>query len=122
MILVDTSVWIDHFRSGDTTLAQLLTEDRVLTHPFVVGELAMGHIRGRDLTLYWLRQLPQATLASDDEVLSFIRRHGLAGTGIGYVDVHLLAATRLMSWCSFWTRDRRLRSVAASFVPLADAV
>jgi predicted nucleic acid-binding protein len=111
MILVDTSVWVDHLRTGDATLAALLESGRVLGHPFVVGELALGHLRQRQTILAALQDLPQATAASDAEVLAFIEQHALVGRGIGYVDAHLLAAARLTG--SLWTRDARLSDVAA---------
>ena len=113
MILVDTSVWVDHLRAGDEILAHLLDAEQVLGHPFVTGEIALGALRQRDLVLGALRELPQATVASDEEVLRFIGRQALFGRGIGYVDAHLLAAVRLTAGASLWTRDRRLQRVAA---------
>jgi predicted nucleic acid-binding protein len=113
VILVDTSVWVDHLRAGDKTVASLLEAGRVLAHPFVIGELALGNLRQRHKVLPYLQDLPQAKVATDREVLHFIERHALAGLGIGYVDVHLLASTRLTAGSSLWTRDKRLSSVAA---------
>lgn len=115
MILVDTSVWIDHLRSGDETLADLLDNSAVLAHPWVIGELALGNLSRRDDVIGLIRGLPQATLATDDEVLGLIEQEALYGAGIGYVDAALLAATRLTSDTAFWTRDKRLSSVAARF-------
>ncbi len=112
MILVDSSVWVDHLRSGDATLARLLNDGRVIAHPFVVGELALGSLRQRELILTALQDLPQAVVASDIEVLRFINQQALYGLGIGYVDAHLLASVRLTAGGSLWTRDRRLQSVA----------
>jgi hypothetical protein len=112
MILVDTSVWIDHLRSGDHGVAALLEAGRVLAHPFVIGELALGHLRQRQTILSALQDLPSADTATDAEVLLFIERQGLAGLGIGYVDAHLLAATRLTIGSALWTRDKRLSGVA----------
>jgi predicted nucleic acid-binding protein len=112
VILADTSVWIDHLRSGDGALADRLRAGVVLTHPFVVGELALGGLRQSRLILSDLANLPQAARASDDEVLQFITRHALAGAGIGYVDAHLLASARLTPDASLWTRDRRLQACA----------
>ena len=112
MILVDTSVWIDHLRIGDKVLTALLNSGRVLVHPFIVGELALGNLRQRQVILDDLQNLPAANLATDQEVLHFIDRHGLAGRGIGYVDAHLLAATRLTTGSSLWTRDKRLLRIA----------
>ncbi len=113
MILVDASVWIDHLRSNDERLTALLDGDEVLGHPFIMGELALGHLRQRDIVLRALRRLPQATVASDQEVLRLIDRQPLFGRGIGYVDAHLLAAVRLTADTRLWTRDRRLQTVAA---------
>jgi predicted nucleic acid-binding protein len=112
MILVDSSVWVDHLRSGDAALVSLLERGRVLAHPFVVGELALGSLRQRGVILGALQALPQAIVASDDEVLGFIAQQNLSGLGIGYIDVHLLASTRLTPDASLWTRDKRLRAVA----------
>jgi predicted nucleic acid-binding protein len=113
VIIVDTSVWIEHLRSSSTILVALLDAGEVLGHPFVVGELALGNLRQRDDALRALRQLPQATRASHEEVMQFIHREALFGHGIGYVDVHLLAAARLSAGAKLWTRDRRLAAVAA---------
>lgn len=113
MILVDTSVWINHLRAGHERLAALLDAGEVLGHPFVLGELALGNLPRRDPTLRALRRLPQPAVASDEEVLNLINRQSLFGRGIGYVDVHLLAAVRLTPDARLWTGDRRLKSVAA---------
>lgn len=113
MILVDSSVWVDHLRQGDATLARMLDHERVLAHPFVVGELALGSLRQRESILAALQDLPHATVASDTEVLSLIEREALYGRGIGYVDAHLLASARLTAGGSLWTRDKRLHAVAA---------
>jgi len=112
VILVDTSVWVDHLRTGDRVLGQLLDSGGVLGHRFVTGELALGNLRERDLVLSALRELPQATVSSDDEVLHFIDRQALFGLGIGYVDAHLLAAVLLTLGAKLWTRDRRLQAAA----------
>lgn len=112
MILVDTSVWVDHLRSGDDALAALLNAAGVLMHPFVLGELACGNLRNRQEVLGLLKDLPQATAARDDEVLFFIERRALMGRGIGYVDAHLLAAVSLDGSARLWTRDKRLQAVA----------
>jgi predicted nucleic acid-binding protein len=111
--LVDTSVWIDHLRAGNVVLERLLNSAAVLGDPFVIGELALGNLRQRNVVLGALRQLPQAVVASDDEVLVFIGGSRLFGRGIGYIDAHLLAAARLTPDARLWTRDRRLRRVAA---------
>lgn len=112
MILVDTSVWIDHLRSTDDVLAHLLDIGQVVVHPFIVGELALGSLHKRDLILQTLQDLQQAEVATEQEVLHFIARHALFGRGIGYVDAHLLASVRLTAGISLWTRDKRLLAVA----------
>jgi predicted nucleic acid-binding protein len=108
MILVDTSVWVDHLRAVDQALVRLLENGEVLTHPFVIGELALGILRQRELILNMLLDLPHGPVASNQEVLQFIDRHRLFNSGIGYVDVHLLAAAQLMADTTLWTRDKRL--------------
>ncbi len=114
MILVDTSVWIDHLRAGDDRLAGLLETGMVLAHPFVVGELALGNLARRETVLGALLDLPRAVIATDAEALLFIERHALFGRGAGYVDIHLLAAVRLTAGATFWTRDKPLRDIAAA--------
>ena len=112
MILVDTSVWIDHLRSGDRQLEALLNQGSVLTHPFVIGEVALGHLRQRETILTALQGLSKAIEAQEHEVLQLIQKHTLFGLGIGYVDAHLMASTMLTN-ASLWTRDKRLKEVAA---------
>lgn len=113
MILVDTSVWIDHLRSGDARLAKILEDGRVLTHSFVVGELACGNLKNRREILALLDRLPRAPIATDAEARLFIERHSLMGRDLGYVDVHLLASAALASPASLWTRDRQLATAAS---------
>ena len=113
MILTDTSVWIDHLRKGDAVLRKLLDKGQVLIHPFIIGELAMGNLKQRDILLSSLQGLPQATVAQDDEVLRFISNQSLFGLGIGYIDAHLLSAVQMTPGSLLWTRDRRLFEVAA---------
>ena len=113
MILVDTSIWVDHLRAGDERLGVLLDSGEVLAHPFVIGELALGNLRQRDAVLRDLLDLPQAIVASDEEVLRLIDREELFGRGIGYIDAHLLAAARLTADTKLWTRDQNLNAVAA---------
>jgi predicted nucleic acid-binding protein len=112
VILVDTSVWIDHLRSADRLLAELLDRGQVLVHPFVIGEVALGRLRRRDLVMEILGLLPHAAVAAHDELLHFIEQYRLFEHAIGYVDAHLLAATRLTAGATLWTRDKRLRSAA----------
>lgn len=110
MILVDTSVWIDHLRAGDAELVRRLNAGQVLAHAFVLGELALGNLQRRETVLDAMRCLPQAVVARDEEVMQFIDRHRLFGLGIGYIDAHLLAAARL-SDAAIWSRDKRLNAV-----------
>jgi hypothetical protein len=112
LILVDTSVWVDHLRADNSALKRLLSAGRVLAHPFVIGELALGQMRQREIILAALSDLPRAELATDAEVLGFINRQTLFGRGVGYLDVHLLASVRLTAGARLWTRDTRLRHVA----------
>jgi len=114
MILVDTSIWVDHLRKTDGTLKALLLEDEVLMHPLIVGELAMGNLRARENILITLLRLPKIAAVSRDEALHFISSHRLHGLGIGYIDAHLLASVRLMPNTTLWTRDKRLDSIAGA--------
>lgn len=113
MILVDTSVWIEHLRSGNRRLQSLLADAGVLTHPLVVGELACGALRNRDAVLALMRALPEADAAEHDEVMRFLERERLHGRGLGWIDAHLLTSARL-SGARLWTFDRRLAAVAAA--------
>ena len=107
MVLVDTSVWIEHLRQNDASLAKQLTEGKVVCHPFVIGELACGHLKNRTEILGLLGNLPRAEIASHDETLQFIETHQLMGKGLGYVDIHLLSSATLSTvW--LWTLDKRL--------------
>jgi predicted nucleic acid-binding protein len=112
LILVDTSVWVDHLRSGDSQLANLLENQLVAMHPFVIGEIACGSLKKRASVFELLTELPAAVVAEVDEVLSFIERHALHGKGIGYVDAHLLASAALTDGAKLWTRDKRLLTAA----------
>ena len=113
MILVDTSVWIDHLRVGDAALAETLEGGRVLMHRFVLGELACGALKNRREVLELLGELPSAPTVTEIEALAFIENHALMGRGIGYIDVHLLASTALADATVLWTRDQRLAETAA---------
>ncbi|MGI0135410.1 MAG: type II toxin-antitoxin system VapC family toxin [Candidatus Micrarchaeaceae archaeon] len=123
MILVDTSVWIDHLRSTEADLVHLLEIGQVYSHPFIVGELALGNLRQRDTILTALTDLPEAVTATNNEVLRLIKSQGLAGRGIGFIDAHLIASVKLTGGMSLWTRDKRLRNVSEelkmSFEPSA---
>ena len=112
MILADTSVWIEHFRRGLPALAAELEAGTILMHPFVLGELACGHLNRRREILKLCADLPQAPVARDDEALQFIETRALMGRGIGYIDVHLLAATALGA-ARLWTLDKRLAETSS---------
>lgn len=111
MILVDTSVWIDHLRRGNARLEALLLEGTVSCHPFVIGELACGNLQRRAEVLNLLGELPTSRVATHDETLALLETHRLMGRGLGYVDLHLLAAA-LMDRLPLWTLDKRLTGVA----------
>jgi predicted nucleic acid-binding protein len=113
VIIVDTSIWVDHFRAGSATVARLLDGGLVLAHPWVVGELALGHLRDRDEIIGLLHRLAQPSVATPAEVLTLIEAHGLYGIGIGYVDAQLLASTRLTAGATLWTSDTRLAAAAS---------
>jgi hypothetical protein len=121
MILVDSSVWIEHFREPDSILLQLLGERRIFVHPFVIGEVALGHVRRREAVLAELNELRRVVLAEDEEVLQFIHDNRLFGLGIGYIDTHLLVSTKLTKGASIWTLDARLRAAAVRLGLAADA-
>ena len=112
MILVDTSIWVDHLHSGDERLVRLLNDGKVLAHPFITGELALGNLGNRDAVLISLQDLPQSTVATETEVLRLIDEKHLFGLGIGYIDAHLLAAVLLTPGSVLWTRDKRLTSAS----------
>lgn len=112
MILVDTSIWIDHFRRGVTDLSRLLSEDRVLTHPFVIGEIALGVLPNASPILEDLQRLRMVRIADDRELLHFVTARKLSGAGIGLVDAHLLAAVISTPGSRLWTRDKKLLAIA----------
>lgn len=110
-MLVDTSVWVDHLARGNPSLVELLEAGEVETHPFVVGELALGHLRGREGVLEYLGVLPSVSPAEHEEVLRLVEDRGLAGSGLGWVDAHLLASA-LIGGTRLWTLDRALAAAA----------
>ena len=112
MILVDTSVWVDHLREGAPALAAALEQANALMHPFVLSELACGNLKNRAEVLRLLGKLPAAPIATDREALDYIERRALMGRGLGYIDVHLLASVALAGTARLWTRDKRLAAVA----------
>lgn len=112
MILVDTSVWVEHLRHGTVGLDALLNDGYVLCHPFIIGELACGNLRNRAEILSLLQTLPMAILAEDEEVMRLIDNFHLMGKGLGYIDMHLLASATLHK-ASLWTFDKRLHETSA---------
>jgi len=113
MVLVDTSVWVEHLRHGDLGLKARLQEGLVCCHPFIVGELACGNLKNRSEILSLLQALPQAIGAEHEEVMQFIENYRLIGKGLGYIDMHLLASARL-SQVPLWTLDQKLHEVAGT--------
>jgi predicted nucleic acid-binding protein len=111
MTLVDTSVWVDHLSRGDVVLASLLRDEEALCHPFVIGELACGGLKNRRMILDLLDTLPRAEVVDHHEVLRFVEAQDLWGSGVGWIDAHLLASA-LLSRAELWTRDRALRAAA----------
>jgi predicted nucleic acid-binding protein len=107
MLLADTSVWVQHFRRGEPNLADLLGRGLVLTHPFILGELACGNLKNRSAILSDLEMLPRAVAASNEEALHLLENRRLWGRGLGWIDVHLLASA-MLTQCEFRTLDKRL--------------
>jgi predicted nucleic acid-binding protein len=120
VVLVDTSVWVHHFRDGDSELERLLNDGQVMCHPFIVGELACGNLENRKEVLSLLQLLPMATLAGHKEVLQFIERNHMMEKGLGYIDVHL-SVSALLTAVPMWTYDKRLmaanRRLGTSYEP-----
>ena len=113
MILVDTSVWIHHFRKTDQVLVNHLNTGSVACHPFIMGELACGNLGNRAEILMLLQALPSTPILDSDEVLYFIEKNSLMGRDLGYVDIHLLASA-ILGNVVLWTADRRLREAATT--------
>ena len=116
MVLVDTSVWVEHLRSGAIGLEALLTAGHVVCHPFVIGELACGNLKNRPVILSLLQDLPSASQADEDEVVKFIEDHELMGKGLGYIDIHLLMSA-LLTGVPLWTLDKRLHQASITVLP-----
>jgi hypothetical protein len=113
VILADTSIWIDHFRHSDAELRRVIEEDMLLSHPFVIGELALGSLRERTAVLAFLAAQRQAAVAAHDEIMTMIEHHRLFSMGVGYTDAHLLASVLLERGAALWTRDKGLQAAAA---------
>jgi predicted nucleic acid-binding protein len=112
LVLLDSSIWIDHLREPDRLLSQLLGRREVLMHPLVLGEIAMGNMKSRAIRLEFLSSLPPAEIAEHEDVLELVHEQHLYGTGLGFVDAHLLATARLFPQTPLWTRDKRLLTAA----------
>ncbi|MCV9998104.1 VapC toxin family PIN domain ribonuclease [Pararhizobium sp. YC-54] len=112
MVLIDTSIWIDHLRLNEPEVTDLLLQRRLLMHPYIIGEIALGTLRNRSAILGMLAELPTSRLASPAEVLRLVDQNKLFGLGIGYVDAHILASLRLTARSQLWTRDKRLHAAA----------
>lgn len=112
MIVVDSSIWIDHIHHGEPDLGSLLLREHALMHPHALGEIALGNIRNRDNVMTRFLRLPVPIVAKDGHVLSLIEDEGLVATGIGYTDAHLLASALITPGGKLWTRDKRLREQA----------
>jgi predicted nucleic acid-binding protein len=119
-VLADTSIWIDHFRRSNVQLAQFLDRGDIVMHPFVIGELALGKVANIAEMIDFFNLLPKTIVASAAEILGFISKRKLSGSGIGYVDVHLLAAAALMPETLVWTRDKKLRAAAQALSLVAE--
>jgi len=114
LILVDTSVWIDHFHKKDHPLIKLLEDGVVYIHNFIIGELACGNLKNRDEILILLQSLPKVRLAEHDEVIYFINHHKIFGGGLGYIDAHLLTSCFLDNKL-FYTKDKHLKKIGKEF-------
>ena len=112
MILVDTSVWITHFRDGNSRLNKLLFDESVICHPLIIGEIACGYLKNRNEIISLLKSLPETLHVENDEILQFIDQRKLMGLGIGLIDIHLLASS-ILSDALLWTLDKRLYKVAS---------
>jgi predicted nucleic acid-binding protein len=113
LILADSSIWVDHFRSRNPNLVALAWQEVLCCHPAVIGELACGHIADREKNLALMKGLRRAPIAEDEDVLHLIETHNLMGRGVGYIDMQLLASAKMLPGL-IWTRDRRLREAAQS--------
>jgi len=120
MILVDTSVWIDHLHQSESALVGLLEQAQVCIHPMIIGELALGSLRNRSALLELLADLPGIPVATHSELLNFVESHTLYGLGLSLVDAHLLASLRLAGSSQLWTRDRPLHAAAGGLAIVAD--
>ena len=112
MVLIDTSVWVSHLRHGNSRLQKLLQEGRVAIHPFIIGELACGNISNRTEIISLMQSLPMLDLVEHEELLLFIEHNKMMGSGLGFVDVHLLAAA-MLAGIPLWTQDKKLKQACS---------
>jgi predicted nucleic acid-binding protein len=119
MVLVDTSVWIDHLRKDNSRLSDLLHQSRVLIHPFIIGELSCGNLKNRTTLLHLLNSLPRSVEATHNEVFTLVESRNLSGRGIGWIDAHLLASA-LLSAADLWTLDKRLARIYTDLTKRSD--
>jgi predicted nucleic acid-binding protein len=112
MVLVDTSVWVEHLREGTIGLEELLDDGQVICHPFIIGELACGNLKNRSEVLSLLQALPMAIRVEHEEVMQFIENNNLMGKGLGYIDMHLLASA-ILTKVPLWTHDRKLKEISS---------
>ena len=112
MVLVDTSIWISHFRAGNLNLQKLLQEGRVASHPFIIGELACGNISNRTEIISLMQSLPILDTVENDELLLFLEHNQMMGKGLGLVDVHLIAAA-MLAGIPLWTQDKKLKQACS---------
>jgi predicted nucleic acid-binding protein len=112
MVLVDTSVWVEHLREGTIGLEELLDDGQVICHPFIIGELACGNLKNRGEVLSLLQALPMAIRVEHEEVMQFIDNNNLMGKGLGYIDMHLLASA-ILTKVPLWTLDRKLKEISS---------
>ncbi len=112
MILVDTSVWMEHFRKGNAQLEEILDNGDVMCHPFIIGELACGNMKNRKEILSLMKALPMSCKASHDEILELIERRKLMGKGLGFIDMHLIASA-FLSNVYIWSFDKSLHKITA---------
>ncbi len=115
LVLVDTSVWVEHFRNPNQTLIELLLHDQVKIHPFIIGELACGTPPDRRNTLALLENLAHVRQASISEAMVFIERERLYGQGCGLVDLLLLSSALMTEQTLIWTLDKRFGALAIRF-------
>ena len=113
MVLVDTSIWINHLRDGDRHLEKLLFDGDVLCHPHIIGELACGNLKNRKEIIELFQSLPVSPVVEFQEFLYFVEQNNLSGRGIGFVDIQLLASAQL-GQVLLWTADKRLKAAAAA--------